>query len=234
MGEVYTGIVGSYVVPALRTARTSLDIVSPYLSPEYSHLLVSKARSGLRVRVLTSDSVGNPQHRQALAILRPGTEFYVSNRWFWYYVLAAIASGTAVSLVSPIIGVVLALIGVITAIAAGIRTRPRAPYGLRVIAMSAARLVHAKLYIVDGQVAFTGSANLTYSGMNRNIERIEVKTLPAEVQQEIDAFSALWGPDTAQPSLEPVKWKNKARFREIRRQFGAGQMKGVGLCSCLF
>jgi len=62
------------------------------------------------------------------------------------------------------------------------------------------QLVHVKLYIVDDRVAFTGSANLTYSGMNRNIERMEMKTLAGEVQPEIAAFSGLWGPQAAIPS----------------------------------
>jgi phosphatidylserine/phosphatidylglycerophosphate/cardiolipin synthase-like enzyme len=51
----------------------------------------------------------------------------------------------------------------------------------------------AKLYIVDEEVALAGSANLTYSGMNRNIERLEVKTSTSEIGQEIEAFLDLWG-----------------------------------------
>ena len=58
------------------------------------------------------------------------------------------------------------------------------------------KLVHAKLYIVDEQVALVGSANLTYSGMNRNIERLEVKTSTSEIEQEMDAFLDLWGQRT--------------------------------------
>jgi hypothetical protein len=53
-------------------------------------------------------------------------------------------------------------------------------------------------------MAFTGSANLTYSGMNRNIERIEMKTMPSEVQTEMAVFSSIWGP-TPVPVIPPAR-----------------------------
>jgi hypothetical protein len=74
---------------------------------------------------------------------------------------------------------------------------------LSVKVLSGTQLVHVKLYIVDDRVAFSGSANLTYSGMNRNIERMEMKTAAGEIQPEITAFSSLWGPQVAIPSTVP-------------------------------
>lgn len=112
-------------------------------------------------------------------------------------------------------GLILSAIAIIMAVALGIRTRPRSQYGLRLKVLPARQLIHVKLYIVDKRVAFAGSANLTYSGMNRNIERIELKTIPLEVEQEIHAFSSLWGDEPEPIPGEPIKWREKPTFREI-------------------
>jgi hypothetical protein len=85
----------------------------------------------------------------------------------------------------------------------------------------ATQLVHVKLYVVDQQVAFTGSANLTYSGMNRNIERIEVKTMPSEVQTEMGVFASIWGPRPA-PVVSPARTPVFATSPQRRSASGAG------------
>ncbi len=215
LGVVYTGIVGSYVVPALQTAKRSLDIVSPYLSPKYSQLLLSKAKSGVVVRVLTSNSSGL-RHQQALAMLGPSSELYFSNPKFRYCLVAIIGIGVVVSSLFGAIPLVLSAMAALIVIVFGVRKRPRSQYGLRVKVAPANQLVHVKLYIVDKQVAFSGSANLTYSGMSRNIERLEVKTFPEEVKQEVNTFAALWGPERPPTGSDSsMSWKNKPIFREI-------------------
>ena len=52
--------------------------------------------------------------------------------------------------------------------------------------------LHAKMYIVDKKVAVTGSANLTESGLFRNLEHIEVKMEPKTVEENVKMFESLW------------------------------------------
>ena len=52
--------------------------------------------------------------------------------------------------------------------------------------------VHAKMYI-SGQMAMIGSANLTYSGMHRNIEHMSVIRSSREIGRLASQFWELWG-----------------------------------------
>jgi phosphatidylserine/phosphatidylglycerophosphate/cardiolipin synthase-like enzyme len=51
--------------------------------------------------------------------------------------------------------------------------------------------IHEKLYISD-TIAITGSANLTYSGMHRNIESINITKNLEEVERLKKHFDRLW------------------------------------------
>jgi len=52
--------------------------------------------------------------------------------------------------------------------------------------------VHSKIYIVDDSFAITGSANLTFSGMNKNVETINLHENYEEVQKIEREFMKLW------------------------------------------
>ena len=52
--------------------------------------------------------------------------------------------------------------------------------------------LHAKIYIVDNQVAITGSANLTERGMHGNYEHIDIKLDPQSVSTIRKQFEKLW------------------------------------------
>ncbi len=54
-----------------------------------------------------------------------------------------------------------------------------------------AQFVHAKMYIGDGQ-AVHGSANLTYKGMHRNIEYVELTRDQAQLKDLESQFWKLW------------------------------------------
>jgi len=53
-------------------------------------------------------------------------------------------------------------------------------------------LVHAKIYVVDGEYAVTGSANCTESGFYHNIEHIIIFDSPEEVERIEEDFAVLW------------------------------------------
>lgn len=52
--------------------------------------------------------------------------------------------------------------------------------------------IHAKIYVADQKFAISGSANLTFSGLNKNIETLSIAETPEEVQQVETAFMRLW------------------------------------------
>jgi len=53
------------------------------------------------------------------------------------------------------------------------------------------RFVHEKLYI-SGNTAISGSANLTYNGMHKNIEHIEVTKDESKIREMRRHFESMW------------------------------------------
>ncbi len=54
------------------------------------------------------------------------------------------------------------------------------------------RFVHAKIYVVDGNYAVTGSANLTDAGLWKNAEHIIIFKNPTEVEMIEHDYEHLW------------------------------------------
>ncbi|VVB86995.1 Cardiolipin synthase [uncultured archaeon] len=52
--------------------------------------------------------------------------------------------------------------------------------------------IHAKMYIIDNKYGFSGSANLTYSGLNCNVENLNIAETNEEVQKIRNDFMNLW------------------------------------------
>lgn len=67
---------------------------------------------------------------------------------------------------------------------------PRPEYLVPVKVYPESRMAHSKIYVVD-DVAVTGSANLTRSGLWRNIETVTVHEGP-EAEEVARQFLELW------------------------------------------
>jgi hypothetical protein len=52
--------------------------------------------------------------------------------------------------------------------------------------------IHAKIYIIDNKYGFSGSANLTYSGLNSSVENLSISETNEEVQKIRNDFMNLW------------------------------------------
>lgn len=52
--------------------------------------------------------------------------------------------------------------------------------------------IHAKIYLIDQKYAVSGSANLTFSGFNTNVESLSIAETELEVQQIERDFMNLW------------------------------------------
>jgi len=52
--------------------------------------------------------------------------------------------------------------------------------------------IHAKIYIIDNKYGVSGSANLTYSGLNSSVENLSIAETNEEVQKIRNDFMNLW------------------------------------------
>jgi len=63
---------------------------------------------------------------------------------------------------------------------------------LMVLDQDKAAFIHSKIYIADKSHAISGSANLTFSGLNKNVESISIAESKDEVQQIETDFMRIW------------------------------------------
>lgn len=63
---------------------------------------------------------------------------------------------------------------------------------LMVLDKEKAAFIHAKIYIIDNKYGFSGSANFTPSGMNFNVESLNITETKEEVQKIKNDFMNLW------------------------------------------
>ena len=63
---------------------------------------------------------------------------------------------------------------------------------LLVLDQNKVAFIHSKIYIVDKKYAISGSANLTNSGLNYNVESLNIAKNLGEVQQLEMDFMRLW------------------------------------------
>jgi phosphatidylserine/phosphatidylglycerophosphate/cardiolipin synthase-like enzyme len=63
---------------------------------------------------------------------------------------------------------------------------------LLVLDKEKAAFIHSKIYLVDKLHAISGSANLTYSGLNKNVESLNIAKTNEEVQQIEMDFMRTW------------------------------------------
>ncbi len=153
-----------------------LLIVSPYIDMYYARKLAARARKG-RTYVITSSSDGG-----ILDVLGKGG----SRLWIAAYTLLSALLLYALAL-AGIGGAYLLVAAVPAVIGTAKHHRIRSNVYVRV----PRRFVHAKMYI-SGQSAMTGSANLTYSGMHRNVEHMGIIRSAEEIRKLRDQFWELW------------------------------------------
>ena len=191
MPETFTGKgAGAFIENALKSAIRTVHIVSPWISPEYAKLLVSLAKKGVEVWILTSDS---PEkfHQESLAILLKG-KIKVIRRRDPVKTFLPIGLGAAVGFLGGPLG---SILGAICGCAVGyywglsriVKVNPKLN-----IKISRKAFVHSKIYIIDGSYAVVGSANLTHAGLWENIETVTIYRDPEEVEEVKKDYLKLW------------------------------------------
>jgi len=76
---------------------------------------------------------------------------------------------------------------------------------------------HAKIYIIDNEYAFSGSANFTYSGMKYSVENLVIAETKEEVQKIRNDFVNMWRKSDGKcMSNEELSFGTSARAHTIR------------------
>ncbi len=165
-----------YVDKLIRDGKEVL-IVSPYLDAHYARFLRENA-GGKKIRILSSamDPDAGRIIRQGR---RPGILSAVLLILFSSGYLAYSSGISLLLLASALLPIVLLLFLMYRS--GGNSIEVRIPKGF----------VHAKIYVSENE-AISGSANLTYSGMHRNTEHIEISGSGERLERLRKEFQDLW------------------------------------------
>ncbi len=181
--RAYSGNEGYKHVERLFRSSRSIDIITPYIGIQYAKMLYGLAGSGKRIRLIISK--GQDSNSVAIGYLGPRVRSNMG------YSLASAASFMAFVLLYIVnmpyeASILLLLFLLFTFLALR-----RAPRNRNIYVRYAPGFVHEKIYIGDSE-AITGSANLTYSGMHKNTEYLEVIRDSNRIDALERHFNTLW------------------------------------------
>ncbi len=200
MPQVYSGRdVGKVIEPLLRNASGRIWVCSPYISPEYARFLVYLIG-------------GNTILYAIIALWIIGT-----------LLLPLIIGGRILFFISLVIGFIVAVAtydinyGFIAYMVSAVliaayrfivvyRYEARETH-VNLLVVDSDRIVHSKIYIFDN-IGITGSANLTKSGLWRNMETITIYK-GREIDSVINEFMKIWNSITGGPLYvehSPLNW----------------------------
>ncbi|MDE1855793.1 MAG: hypothetical protein KGH49_00970 [Candidatus Micrarchaeota archaeon] len=167
-----------YVENLIRQGRRIL-IVSPYIDRYYANFILSHS-SGKSYHIISSSIEDGA--KKLLTNGRFPTEFFASTSLFF----AADIMLLYLNLMQYFAYLTI-VVAAMAALTFHSLTRRRGNINLKL----PNEFVHAKIYISENQ-AINGSANLTYKGMHKNIEHVELTDDSNEIQRLEKQFWKLW------------------------------------------
>ncbi len=154
-----------YVDRLIKNNDKELMIVSPYISDYYTRMLLKRAGSK-RIRIITSESSMGYKNAILSRYRTAGIRGYMKAIAF-----LLILDMVSIYLKFAYTTLILSAGALIFALLA-YRRHSKVKSNMQV-KVARERFVHEKLYI-GKEVAIVGSANLTFNGMHRNLEHIEI------------------------------------------------------------
>ena len=154
-----------YVDRLIKGDSQEIGIISPYISDYYTKMLL-KETGNKRIRVITSQSSLGYRDSTLGNFIIKGIKGYLKALLF-FLILDAISIYLQFNYTTAIISAIIAITALLTYL------RYRSQKSNLQVKVIRDRFVHEKVYLAENE-AIIGSANLTYNGMHKNIEHIEV------------------------------------------------------------
>lgn len=173
-----------YVDRLIEANDPELMIISPYISDYYTKMLLDKAKNKL-VRIITSESSLSYKDAMLNRYLMHSASGYLKAIAF-FLILDIISIFLQFNYTTAILTAILAILIFLT-----YRRYKKTESNLKV-KVTKSKFVHEKVYI-GSNIAIVGSANLTYNGMHRNVEHIDVVKDTAKIKDLRTHFESLWG-----------------------------------------
>jgi phosphatidylserine/phosphatidylglycerophosphate/cardiolipin synthase-like enzyme len=183
-GEHYSGNSSyKYINQLIGNNDRELMIVSPYISNHYTKMLL-KVCGRKRVRIITSEISLGYRGSMLKRLNSSGLGEYLKAA-LYFAILDAIITYLKFYYLTGIATLLLLIV-----ILLAMDRRGKIKKNIR-LKTTGDEFVHEKLYISDS-MAIVGSANLTYSGMHKNIEHIEIIKDRPSIKALSDHFNLMW------------------------------------------
>jgi phosphatidylserine/phosphatidylglycerophosphate/cardiolipin synthase-like enzyme len=172
-----------YIEPLIKNSHGELKIISPFISDGYAKMLINASRKR-KVYVITSGSTGI-EDKKTLKELTENRKRYNILPLFY----ASLAAFVLYSFQEYLyFAAACALIAGIIFVTYTLNKKRLSNLKVKVVTN---KFIHEKMYITR-ETAITGSANLTFSGMHRNIEHIDVIKDVSKISEMSKHFDYLW------------------------------------------
>lgn len=172
-----------YVDKLVKNSDPELMIISPYISNHYTKMLINQS-GRKKIRVVTSDSSMGYKDSMLKNLAANSVNGYLKAiAFFFVFVLISIY------LQLIYIAATLSLL-VLALVVLAYKRRKDTNSNLRV-KVSNRKFVHEKLYI-GADIAIVGSANLTFNGMHKNVEHIEILKNQEKIAALKRHFEEMW------------------------------------------
>ena len=173
-----------YINQLIGNRDRELMVISPYISNHYTRMLL-KACGRKRIRIITSEISLGYRGSMLKGLRNRGLGGYMTAILYF----AALDAIVIYLRLYYIVGATTLLL--LISLLLTMRRRRNIVKNM-MLKTTGEQFVHEKLYISDS-MAIVGSANLTYAGMHRNIEHIEVIKDRNEIEELKRHFNSLWG-----------------------------------------
>ena len=202
---------GKEILHEIRHAKKSVKIVSPYLSPDYVKELIKLHKECKQVTLITCDKiVENAYSDFKISDLIEKKEIHDNKasklkkrllKFSMWLGIAALIFGISAFFFTPlfVFAGALMLASLISLISFSFISDYLYEYNpifrIKVFDSTSgekpwsAELIHSKIFIIDEEIAFLGSANFTYSGFKKHYEtviRVEDRRAVADISEEIE------------------------------------------------
>ena len=202
---------GMIILNAIKNAKESVKIVSPYLSPDYVKELINLSEKGILITLITCDEVeinsySDFRHSDIIKKKRiENQEAKEKKRAVKKYSMIFLLASLPFFMISvlSLLFIYLALLIIAISLASMIYSYFIKEYSyeyypifrLKVFdsksgeSPRSTNLIHSKIFLVDNKILFLGSANFTYSAFKTHYETIiKVEDLLAinNINQEIE------------------------------------------------
>ncbi|MEK6848871.1 MAG: phospholipase D family protein [Nanoarchaeota archaeon] len=204
---------GKEIHEKIKNARTSVKIVSPYLSPDYIKELISLHKKGIDVTLVTCDKIGNNSYsnfrpsdlikkEKVLDEKAKKLKKFLFNSFSWLFIIFVLF--VIPSFIFSIL-FIFAGIFLFASIIALFSSKFISDYSFkyepifRIKVFDSAsgknrrstELIHSKIFVIDEEIAFLGSVNFTYSGFKTHYEtaiKVEDWNAVKDISKEVESL----------------------------------------------